>query len=118
MVEYRDLPPRLKSYYDRPGLFSHIQQAILAHDPSCLSLPDLWLGHVGGVSCPSDISDCDDCGVTFYNEGLMGQYPPDRNWKIGDPVLQTVDDDGDFFEAQLCECCGRIRWEKEASDVF
>lgn len=107
---YAALSPRMKSYYDRPGLFDRVKRDILAHDQTCASLPDLWLARAGGVSCPSDMADCDDCGVTFYNEGLMGQYPP--GWKMGDPVLQTLDEeDGLEYDATLCECCGRERLE-------
>jgi hypothetical protein len=112
---YAALSPRMKSYYDRPGLFDRIKKAILEHDQTCVSLPDIWLGHAGGVSCPSDQTTCDDCGVVFYNEGLMGQYPP--GWKMGDPVLTDrlyVDEgDSEEYELSLCECCGRKRLNKE-----
>lgn len=109
---YAALSPRMRSYYDTPGLFDRIKRDILTHDQTCASLPDLWLGHEGGVSCPSDQESCDDCGVVFYNEGLIGQYPP--GWKSGDPVLQTVDpDDEEEYEAVLCECCGRRRISTE-----
>lgn len=112
VAAYRALSPRMKSYYDRPGLFDSVKKAILEHDQSCVSLPDIWLGHTGGVSCPSDMASCHDCGVVFYNEGLVGQYPP--NWRQGEALLQTVDpDDGEEYEAELCECCGRKRREKD-----
>lgn len=103
------VPERLRRYFDHPGAWDDVKQAILDHDPSCSSLPNIWLPRSGGVSCPSDLARCDDCGVMFYNEGLMGQYPPGWNW--GDPVLQTEDADepGEFYEAELCECCGRRR---------
>ena len=52
-----------------------------------------WLGHTGGVSCPSDLTDCDGCGVTFYNEGVE-----DTSWGDPDP-----DADPDY----RCECCRR-----------
>lgn len=105
------VPERLRWYFKHPGCWENIKQAILEHDPTCVSLPDIWLARTGGVSCPSDLDRCDDCDVTFYNEGLMGQYPP--VWS-GDEsqILQTVDkDDGDTYEARLCECCGRKRRE-------
>ena len=70
------------------------------HDRLCASFADLWLGHKGGVSCFGEQSECDGCGHTFHNEGLMGQYGPE--WSEGDPILQT--DDG--YEARYCACCG------------
>lgn len=106
------VPVSLRWYFSHVGCWDSIKQAILEHDPSCVSLKDIWLARTGGVSCPSDLGRCDDCKVMFYNEGLMGQYSP-NGWKSGDPVLQTVDpDDGEEYEATLCECCGRKRREK------
>jgi hypothetical protein len=111
-IAFAKLSPQMKRYYVTPGVFDEVKKAILEHDQTCASLPDIWLGRTGGVSCPSDLDACDDCGVTFYNEGLMGQYPPD--WKTGDPVLMTRDaDDGLEYEARLCDCCGRKRRERE-----
>lgn len=59
------------------------------HDKTCTSLPHLWLGRKGGVSCPSDLDDCDGCGVTFFHEGLT-----------------CTDYDADDLE-YLCDCCRR-----------
>lgn len=107
---FAQLPGHLRWYFDHPGAWDHVKDAILKHDPTCRSLPDVWLGRTGGVSSLSDLGTCDDCGVTFYNVGLMGQYSPD--WKTGDPILQTKDpDDGEEYQATLCECCGRKRRE-------
>lgn len=102
-ADHDRVPESLRWYFQHPGAWENIKQAITDHDPSCVSLPDIWTGRTGGVSCPSDLGTCDDCGVSFYNEGLMGQYPP--NWQTGDPVL--TDDDG--CEARLCDCCGTAR---------
>lgn len=111
MTESADQTEKIERSLRVPGLFDYVKAAILEHDRTCQSLGDIWLGRTGGVSCPSDIDKCDDCGVTFYNEGLMGQYPP--GWKTGDPVLQTQryldEGDEDEYEATLCECCGRKR---------
>lgn len=99
---YEHLPRSLHWYFQHPGAWDHIKQAILDHDPTCKSLPEVWTGRTGGVSCPSDLARCDDCEVSFYNEGLIGKYAP--GWKFGDPILET-----DGREADLCECCGRKR---------
>ena len=77
--------------YDR--LFESIRKAWDEHDKTCESLKHLWLGREGGVSCPSDLTDCTVCGVTFYNEGVE-----DVNWKSSDP-----DAEWDY----RCECCRR-----------
>ncbi len=73
--------------YDR--LFESVRKAWDEHDKTCTSLSRLWLGRHGGVSCPSDLTDCDGCGVTFYNEGVT-----------------CTDYDADDLE-YLCECCRR-----------
>lgn len=50
-----------------PGLMKEI----LAHDPACTSLRDIWMPRRTGKSCPSDLTTCHGpCGLTFYNEGL------------------------------------------------
>jgi hypothetical protein len=64
-----------------------------AHDKTCRSMPYFWLGRRGGVSCPSDLTDCGRCGAAFYNEGVT-----DLNWKNPDP-----DAEPDY----RCECCAR-----------
>jgi hypothetical protein len=104
--------PRLAWYFEHPGSWPRVKQQIIEHDQSCISLVEVWTPRRGGVSCSSDLGVCDDCSVTFYNEGLMGQYPPD--WHFGDQVLQTQDDEGDDAEARLCECCGRKRLADKA----
>ena len=77
--------------YDQ--LFENIREAWDEHDKTCTSLEHLWLGRKGGVSCPSDLTDCGVCGVTFYNEGVTN-----TNWDSKDP-----DADWDY----RCECCSR-----------
>ena len=72
-------------------LFDRIRKDWDAHDKTCKSLPDLWLGRRGGVSCPSDLTDCDKCGATFFNEGVT-----DLNW-------DRPDAEPDY----RCECCRR-----------
>jgi hypothetical protein len=106
---FAGLPPHIRWYFGHPGAWDSVKDAIRNHDQTCRSLKDIWLARTGGVSCPSDLARCDDCGVMFYNEGLLGQYPP--GWKTGDPILETEDPDepGEFYEATLCECCGRKR---------
>lgn len=57
---------------DGGGRFTRQRDAILAHDPACSGLKDVWLPRKGGVSCPSDLTDCHGgCGVTFFNEGTV-----------------------------------------------
>jgi hypothetical protein len=83
--------PKKPWCYDR--LFENIRRDWDVHDKTCMSLRYLWLGHSGGVSCPSDLTDCSRCGATFYNEGVT-----DINWDSGHP-----DTDPDY----RCECCAR-----------
>jgi hypothetical protein len=90
-----------KSYLDNPNGSDAVKKQLREHDPSCASLIDVWMPRRGGVSCPGDLGECSRCELTFYNEGLFGQYTDD--WKLGDPVY--TDEDGD--ELHLCECCGR-----------
>lgn len=104
--ELAAVPEQLHWYFRHPGAWENIKTAILTHDSSCASLPHIWTGRTGGVSCPGEQRDCDDCGVCFYNEGLLGQYGP--GWRLGDPILTTTDD-GDATEAVLCDCCGTRR---------
>jgi hypothetical protein len=66
-------------------LRSHYEQ-LQQHDGTCKSLDEVWLPSQGGVVCPSDLMDCMDCGLTFFNEGLGWGFP-ERDW--------------------ICECCSR-----------
>lgn len=75
-------------------LFDSVRKAWDEHDKTCTSLPRLWLGRKGGVSCPSDLTDCTGCGVTFYNEGVT--------WV-------TWDDPDAEEDVYLCDCCQRGR---------
>lgn len=77
-----------------PGIFSHILIQYQEHDKTCSSIPQMWLGHKGGVSDMWSQMDCDGCGVTFYTEGL--------NWYDGS-------DDGEIDETNYCDCCDRKR---------
>lgn len=64
-------------------------QAIRAHDQSCVSLGEAWLPRKGGVSCPSDLTECEGgCGVTFFWEGMH-------------PVFEACP----FSEHWYCACC-------------
>lgn len=78
------------------GVFAGIKADHEAHDDSCLSLQDMWLGRIGGVSCASDLWDCSDCEVTFYLEGL--------SW-----INYEADDEDELY---LCNCCATKRGVK------
>lgn len=113
MADLDLVPHGLRWYFTTPGAWDSVKDAILEHDKTCKSLPYIWLARAGGISSPMDLGTCDDCGVTFFNEGIMGQYPPD--WKMGDPIMQTErwpdEEPGEMYEATLCHCCGRRRLE-------
>lgn len=80
--------------YDR--LLSTVRANWDAHNKTCTSLPHFWLGYRGGgVTCLSDVTDCDTCHATFYLDGLTFIPVPG-------------DDDGRY----LCECCQRSRRKK------
>jgi hypothetical protein len=72
---------------DGGGYFDNQRDKLLVHDPTCQSLSDPWLPRKGGVSCPSDLFWCMECGTAFFNEG---SYP---DW--------------------LCECCYRDKENQE-----
>ena len=78
---------------DGGEIFNCQRDGILRHDQTCRSLESVWLPRRGGYSCPSDffLCDGDDCGLTFFNEG-MGLY---------------VDDDEvcPFSRHWYCHCC-------------
>ena len=97
-----NIPTALHWYFNIDGAWDSIKKAIVDHDSTCNSLKWVWTGRTGGVSAFGEQNDCDDCDVTFYNEGLMGQYAP--GWKTGDFVEETNE-----YRAQLCDCCGRKR---------
>ena len=97
-----NVPTSLHWYFNDKGAWDSVKKDITSHDPTCESLKHIWCGRTGGLSAFGEQSECDDCEVTFYNEGLMGQYAP--GWKTGDPVEET-----DGCSAQLCDCCGRKR---------
>lgn len=82
-----------KRPYCYDELFPHIRAHWDAHDKGCESLEWLWLSHPGGVSCPSDLTDCKDCGVTFYDEGVINVH-----WRT--PAKDSL---------YLCACCARGR---------
>ena len=76
------------------GVFPEIRADYEAHDKSCVSLRDIWLGRKGGVTCPGDLEDCVDCGVTFYREGV--------SWL-------NYDAPDDEEEIHACGCCALKR---------
>ena len=87
-------PSAIKKPWCYDDLFERIRKAWDEHDKTCRSLERLWLGRKGGVTCPSDITDCAGCEVTFYNEGVTWV-----NWN--DPDAED--------DVYLCECCQRRR---------
>jgi hypothetical protein len=87
MTDTATLDPYVTSWIDNPdggGRFTSQRDAIRAHNPACASLAHVWLPRRGGVSCPSDLSDCDGgCGVTFYNEAFTIAFedcPESEHW--------------------------------------
>lgn len=88
-----------------PEVFPEIRQDYENHDENCESLVDMWLGRSGGVSCPSDLGDCDGCSVTFYNEGLV--------WPNFDEC-----ENPDVREIWLCGCCARKRGYKVSKSSY
>jgi hypothetical protein len=83
--------------YDR--LIDAVRRDWDAHDKTCKSMDEFWLGYHGGVTAIGDITDCNKCGATFYYEGLL-----DLNW-------QDDDAESDY----RCECCRRT--EPEPAEV-
>lgn len=73
---------------DGGGRFSRQRDLIAGHPASCTSLIQAWLPRRDGVSCPSDLMECDNCGITFFWEGL-----------------RTVFEDCPESHHWLCECC-------------
>ena len=107
MSDLDGIPKSLHWYFRDPGAWDHVKQEIRDHDKDCRSLPDIWTARTGGVTGLSDIDRCDDCEVMFYTEGIFGQFSDDPD---DDTVLQTVDlEDGESYDAKLCDCCGRKR---------
>lgn len=71
-------------------LLDSVRRAWDEHDKTCGSLPRMWFGRKGGVSCHSDFTSCDGCGAVFFWEGLTGD-PDERRY--------------------FCECCRRPHGE-------
>lgn len=81
---------RKPAMYDR--MFPDLRRRWDLHDGSCESLPWFWAGYSGGVTSPSDLEHCRECGVDFYREGVA--------W------VNHADVDADE-EIRLCGCCAR-----------
>lgn len=66
---------------DGGGCFTRERDLIIAHPP-CESLRHAWLPRRKGVSCPSDMMECESCEITFFWEGLTGLFDdcPDSFW--------------------------------------
>lgn len=71
--------------------FTNQRDLIRIHNWGCDSLEHVWLPRRNGRSCPSDLDQCDDCRLTFFNEGL-GLYDTDTDWDVA-----------------LCQCCAKRR---------
>lgn len=68
---------------DGGGRFTGQRDAVLAHDQTCPSLADIWVPRKGGVSCPSDLMECETCRITFFWEGLRVAFedcPYSNHW--------------------------------------
>jgi hypothetical protein len=90
---------------DGGGRFTGDRDAVLAHDPECRSLAEIWKPRKGGQTCFSDIHECNgDCETTFYVEGLASAFPDcPKSWhyycacclaKAKACPCETEDDDG------------------------
>lgn len=61
---------------DAGGYFTGDRDAVLAHDPECRSLSEIWRPRRNGRTCLSDIRECGGgCETTFYVEGLSMVFP-------------------------------------------
>lgn len=67
---------------DGGGCFTGQRDLILKHDQECPSLTNAWLPRRKGVSCPSDMMDCETCEITFFWEGLTSLFDdcPESFW--------------------------------------
>ena len=67
---------------DGGGAFTGQRDLIHAHDQECPSLREAWLPRRKGVSCPSDMMECETCDIRFFWEGLVGLYDncPESHW--------------------------------------
>jgi hypothetical protein len=79
------LDPYVERWAQNPdggGVFTGQRDLILEHDQGCLSLKNAWLPRRKGVSCPSDLMECETCRITFFWEGLTGLYDdcPESFW--------------------------------------
>lgn len=87
-------------------LFPDVATALADHPQECASRAGIWRGHWGGRSCPSDLDDCDDCRVTFYNEYVRrfedARLDPEDGWPI---------------DVVLCDCCLQARQNGGAAPV-
>lgn len=84
---------------DGGGVFTGQRDLILKHDQDCPSLKDAWLPRRKGVSCPSDLMECELCGITFFWEGLTGLYDdcPESFWYFCRCCAKRT---------TACPCCG------------
>ena len=61
---------------DGGGRFTGDRDAVLAHDPECRSLAEIWKPRKGGRTCLGDTHECSGgCETTFYVEGLTSAFP-------------------------------------------
>lgn len=72
------LTPTVQRWTENPdggGRFTGQRDAVRAHDQTCASLAEIWTPRKGGVTCLTDIQDCDgDCNTTFFVEGVLSAF--------------------------------------------
>lgn len=73
---------------DGGGRFSRQRDLIIDHDDSCGSLDHVWLPRKAGVTCLTDITECDTCDIAFFWEGIVD-------------LFDDCPDSAYFF----CRCC-------------
>lgn len=56
------------------GTFTDQRDAVLAHDPACISLSSIWTPRKGSASSPSDLMECEVCKITFLWSGLREAF--------------------------------------------
>lgn len=84
-------------------VFSDIITRYVDHPDDCASLKYAWLGRPGGVTCPSDLDRCDDCGMLFFTEGVAWVNYADED----------MEDD-----IRYCECCAEKNGHKTRMTTY
>lgn len=86
----------MTSQYINPHMhdkvFDYIKKAYEDHDKSCSSIPEMWLGCLGGFSSLNEQAMCDGCEVSFYWDGIKEIETEDTNWFFCDCCFRNIKD--------------------------